>query len=224
MLWHKTIGAGGLVGGGGSDPITFTGHNTNSSAARSSYTWTSFDLGPATSNKYVVVLVVWVSSFSRSLNSMTIAGVSATVGSIRSGSFSIGLAYGFAPVTATTGDIVCNWSGNTASGYSQTIDVWQWAEDSSFTLSEGYTANSSNEASPALNTVAGDGVFLINVNNWSSYDNADVVTDNVTTPVFASGHVSPLDTVTATPSTYADFTSTGSDTSARHGALALTPS
>jgi hypothetical protein len=167
---------------------------------------------------------VWVSTFSKSLTSMTIAGTSATIGSIRSGNFSVGIAYGFAPVTATAGDIVCNWSGNTSSGYSETIDVWQWAEDSSFTLSEGHTANSSNEVSPALNTVAGDGVFLINVNNWSSYDNADVVTDRDDGNGFASGHVSPLDTVTATPSTYADFTSTGSDTSARHGALALTPS
>ena len=188
MLWHKTIGAGGLVGGGGS-PITFTGHNTNSVGQRSSYTWTSFDLGSATSNKYVVVLVVWVNGFSnRSLNSMTIAGVSATVGSIRSGIVQVNYAYGFAPVTATSGDIVCNWSGNTAN-YSESIDVWQWEEDSSFTLSEGHTASSFNENSPALNTVAGDGVFLISTNNWASYDNADAVTDRDAGNGYASAHV-----------------------------------
>lgn len=221
MLWNKVIGAGGA---GPTGPIKYTDFQQSADGARSSYTFTSVNLGEATSNKYVVVMCLWVSGFSeRTLSSITIDGVSATTGTLTSGSLAVGIGYGFAPVNSTTGNIVCNWSGDTAALYGEYIEVWEWAEDTGFTLSFHDDASSENQTSPVIDTFAGDGVFLLNTNNWASYDNAAVVTDRASGG-FAAGHVSPLDTVTAQPSGLADFTSTGSDTSARHAAVSLTPS
>lgn len=208
----------------GADPITYTDFEVSPAGARSSYTFSGVDLGSATSNKYVIVLCLWVSGFTRTLTSMTIAGTSASVGNITTGFAQSCIGYGFASVSSTSGDVVCNWSGNTASGFGEYIEVWEWAEGSGFTLSVGDTASGADETSPALDTVAGDGVFLLNTNNWASYDNAATVTDRDGGDGFAAGHVSPLDTITATPSSFADFTSTGPNGDARHAALALTPS
>jgi hypothetical protein len=76
------------------------------------YTFTGCDFGAADASREVFVVIGWAQGANRTLNSVTIGGVAATLGSAANYSTAAGTRLAFAAVpTGATGDVVCTFSG-----------------------------------------------------------------------------------------------------------------
>ena len=85
-------------------------------ATQSTYTFASSNLGDASASREVFVVLAWTSSVTRNLTSISINGVTATLGTIFRHSTYLGAAVAWATVpSGTTGDIVVTMNGNVTS-------------------------------------------------------------------------------------------------------------
>lgn len=85
-------------------------------ATQTVYTFSSANLGAASASREVFVVLAWTSSATRNLSSISINGVTATLGTIYRHSTALGAAVAWATVpSGTTGDIVVTLNGNVTS-------------------------------------------------------------------------------------------------------------
>jgi len=146
------------VGGGGDEVnVAYTSFKTVAGNTSATKTFTSVDIGTPDADRYVIVALQWVNSFSSvSLSSATINGVSASVTTSRSTVFSTAHAVFFAKVsTGTSVTIVANLSGTTLSGYSQNMAVYTF-NASSLSLERNLSIFNSSTNSIAFTDPAND--------------------------------------------------------------------
>jgi len=136
MLWHKAIGAGG-VGGGGPATLTFIG-TSDYGASGTSHTYTSVDIGTATSDRIVIVVVHATGNTSgTTVTGVTLGGTSMTSAIATTNSFSTGSIHYLEVASGTSATIVASYSSLKARG---TIAVYTLTDWSSATPS--YTDSS----------------------------------------------------------------------------------
>ena len=80
------------------------------------YTFSACDFGAPDTSREVFVVIGWSQGANRTLTSVTIGGVAATLGSQANQSTQAGVRVAFAAVpSGTTGDVVCTFSGGVVS-------------------------------------------------------------------------------------------------------------
>lgn len=137
--------------------------STMDAVARTTYTFASQNIGPASATRYVVAAVSIVSSVARTISSVTIGGVAATLvpnGQAVTQSFIYRTAFYIAAVpTGTTASIVVTASGGCDAG--MLSGVWALYDLNSATPvdSDGDTTFTSPFSVPSVNTSA-DGILL----------------------------------------------------------------
>lgn len=205
--------------GGAVTPL-FSYRNTyNSTGSLTTYTFSASDLGEADSARVVVVATLCVAGSGRTVSSMTIGGVSATLAvTSGSGTNNNELWYAVVP-SGETGDIAVTWSGAcTACG----IHVWAGYPASSTPVDALGTFNAADTTrvlTDLAKTAGGFACFATRASGSQTViltqNGAETITENydgaLTSGTVTSGAMSFLVTATTTAN---DFTATFSTSAA----------
>jgi hypothetical protein len=193
MLWGD--------GGGSGGPATISYRTAASSASDlTTYTFSSQDIGTASSARRVIVGVVLFSSAARTVSSVTVGGISATEAVAISDSFfsnHVRAALWIADVpTGATADVVL-----TASGACVSAGVSIWAADG--LASSTASATATNQEDPLvidLNTTAGGIVAAISIIDTATTATWTGLTEHFDLTVGDTGDWSAASVATATAS------------------------
>jgi hypothetical protein len=218
MLFHSLQGAGGFSSTPSGNP-TITYNNSYVVPAKllsaSSITFTSVALGTAASNRVVAVYFSTGSGNAGLVSSVTIQGITATLGvrATNSNSFSNTVIYYATVPTGTTGDVVVTFSttwGNTTAAYLGCVSMYDLASTTpitafSFSASDGVSPTASATLTPSADAVlfAGWRAGAVAAGSTSSWTNATEQTDSLSgavgnTDAISSGLANSSLTVTAT--------------------------
>ena len=158
MIWHKVQGAGGT--GGAAISFNYNGYNEVNSPDTTSYTFPSVNFDQS-GTKIVVAVIMGSSASLPSVSSVTIAGVSATLVTSQSG-FRWGAVY-YAVVSASSGDLVINFTDTPNYIYASTTSIYGYASDTPAQALENYSNAETNGVSPTLsdvNNVSGNSLVI----------------------------------------------------------------
>lgn len=137
-------------------PIAITYLNTNvDTAIKTTYTFSSVNLGDAATDRVIIVGIGGTSGSSRSISSVTIGGVSATASATANTSWAIVNSIWYAAVpSGTTGDIVITFSGSMAQCVVNTFRMT--GQTSNTPATTGTDTTGSTTSDPNINVTAGD--------------------------------------------------------------------
>ena len=164
MLWHSVQGAGGLVGGGGPIAPTYLGYcgdNAVSTSGSGNYTESGATLGTPDSNRVIVVAIA--GSNGHEAESITVAGVSATlVAGPSSSTANFGQIWAASVPTGAAGDIVVTaGSGDVSYGF-----VWYAIYPSGGITPTATVDNDTSRSSTNINSY-GSGVIICSISTRS---------------------------------------------------------
>lgn len=112
LFVNQLVGFGAYPMSSGTTTITFLSSGINTSD-QTNYTFSSIGLGSSNSSRYIIVAAHGIHNVARTLNSVSVAGISATQIqnlSFASGTRAVGIFVAPVP-SGTSGDIVLNFSG-----------------------------------------------------------------------------------------------------------------
>lgn len=154
----------GFGGGGLAPPRAEFQATTFDGTGKTTYTFAGQAIGPPSDTRYVIAAVTLTSSFSRTISSVTIGGVAATVvpnGQVVANTYFYRIAFYIAAVpTGTTADIVVTASGACNAG--GLAGVWAVYDISSATAvdSDGATVFGTNTFSPPSVNTSAEGLLF----------------------------------------------------------------
>lgn len=134
-------------------PPEFVVSPATTGGAVASFTWTGVALGRNQSDKRVYVAISWSAGSTRTLNSMSIAGVTATrvIRAVDAAS-TINLEIWQADVATNTGDVTCTWNGSTSGSTIAVYAAYGVVSGAIFSSDKGHLTTSSSTITATVNT------------------------------------------------------------------------
>lgn len=138
-------------------------------ASVSSYTWPECELGQARSDKRVYVLISYSAGSTRTLNSMSVAGVDAVrVGRGRDAASTANVEIWQADVDVEGGDIYCVWSGSVYGASIAIYAAYNLTSGALYSLGQNYLSTSGTSITNTVNTKSDTFVLAMCFFNTSS--------------------------------------------------------